>query len=475
MSIRLLDTLQAGFLDGSGQPLANGTVTIYDAGTTNLRTVYQEYALTTAHANPIVLDDEGKATAYSDRRVKFVVRSAAGLTIDTIDNVGSAAADFLAASATGLAGDGLTAPGDGTIAFSPDGVTLETNSDQARIKDGGVTTAKLGDDAVTLAKAGSILGPSLIANLTVACSVATNALTIALKTEAGTDATTTDFATIGFRSATLTSGAYVHRTLTAAKSTTISSGSTAGHTSATEWPLYVYAIDAEAISPGAGIEVAWSTSPVDERYLQTTTAEGGAGAADSSTVLYATTARVSVPVRLIAVLLSTQTTAGTWAAIPTANSAPTQPSVGAIAQIRPVGTTAPVQGVAQSTSSGSFTTASASFVDVTNLSVTLTTRGRPVFVAIVHDGSASNALVGVDENSGVTANERIAIVRASTTISLFTLLASGATGAMNFRTLGSMFTIDLVAAGTYTYKVQILLGAGDLAYMSNVKLVAFEL
>ena len=47
--------------------------------------------------------------------------------------------------------------------------------------------------------------------------------------------------------------------------------------------------------------------------MVSTTAEGGAGAADSATVMYSTTARTNVPFRLVGYLLNTQTTAGTWA------------------------------------------------------------------------------------------------------------------------------------------------------------------
>ncbi|MDP1673383.1 MAG: hypothetical protein Q8L65_09725, partial [Burkholderiales bacterium] len=46
------------------------------------------------------------------------------------------------------------------------------------------------------------------------------------------------------------------------------------------------------------------------------TAEGGAGAADSGTALYAIAAHSNLPGRLIAVTTDTQTTAGTWVALP---------------------------------------------------------------------------------------------------------------------------------------------------------------
>ena len=80
------------------------------------------------------------------------------------------------------------------------------------------------------------------------------------------------------------------------------------HVSATYRPrraIYVYAID------NAGtVELAVSSTLLDQGSLQTTTAEGGAGAADSRFVLYSTTARSNVPIRLIGRIKSSQATAG---------------------------------------------------------------------------------------------------------------------------------------------------------------------
>lgn len=154
-----------------------------------------------------------------------------------------------------------------------------------------------------------------IRNTTVACSVGSNALTIALKTKTGGDPSGSDSVQINFRNSTLSTGTYATVTQTSALSMVVSSGSTLGHESTVEYPIFVYALN------NAGtIELAVSTSLVDTTKLWSTTAEGGAGAADSSNVIYSTTARTNVALRLIGVLKSTQTTAGTWAAIPTQDS-----------------------------------------------------------------------------------------------------------------------------------------------------------
>lgn len=151
-----------------------------------------------------------------------------------------------------------------------------------------------------------------ISNVSLTASVGSNALTIALKTAAGANAAAGDPAIIGFRSATLASGDVSLVKVTGALSTVISSGSTAGHTSAVAAPIYVYLLNNAGTA-----ELAWSTILFDEGVLVSTTAEGGAGAADTASTMYSTTARSSVAFRLVGKLISTQTTAGTWAAIPT--------------------------------------------------------------------------------------------------------------------------------------------------------------
>jgi hypothetical protein len=146
-------------------------------------------------------------------------------------------------------------------------------------------------------------------------TMAANAVTIALKTAAGTDPSASDPVSVAFRHGTLTNGTYLIRTVTGALSTVISSGSTGGTLNNTASRLYVGLLD------NAGtLELCWrnplNTSGlyrVSETDALTTTAEGGAGAADSAHVVYSTTARASVYVRYLGYFESTQVTAGTWA------------------------------------------------------------------------------------------------------------------------------------------------------------------
>ncbi len=151
-----------------------------------------------------------------------------------------------------------------------------------------------------------------LTNLGLAASVGSNAITFALKIKDGsTDPSGGSPVKIGFRSATLTSGLYVQRSVTAALSFVLSSGSTGGHASGVAGYHYIYAID------NAGtVELGRCGIMLDEGVLQTSTAEGGAGAADSLHVLYSTTARTDKAVRLIGRVRATQATAGTHATAP---------------------------------------------------------------------------------------------------------------------------------------------------------------
>lgn len=168
--------------------------------------------------------------------------------------------------------------------------------------------------STVLRQAGALNSVPLIGGkLTV--TMAANAVTIAIKTDAGADPSATTPVWVRFRHATLTDGSSVLRSITAATSTVISSGSTGGTLNATPARIYVGILD----SAGT-VELYWFNSlsgtqlfAPNEQDSITTTAEGGAGAADSAHTLYSTTARSGVAHRLVGYFEATEATAGTWA------------------------------------------------------------------------------------------------------------------------------------------------------------------
>lgn len=131
-----------------------------------------------------------------------------------------------------------------------------------------------------------------------------------------------------------------------------------------------------------------------------------------------------------------------------------------------------------SASSGFFSTTTASYVDIPNLSVTLTTTGRPVMLALQGDGSGNPSYIGGFNNAaGASARLQINFVR-DTTVLVDHEIRSDSTGAGAQANLppSSHNMLDVVAAGTYVYKAQIMNANGDTnTRVSFVKLVAYEL
>lgn len=146
-------------------------------------------------------------------------------------------------------------------------------------------------------------------NYSINAAVAANAMTISLNNKSVANPSNIDPVRFGFRSPTQTLGTYTQNLSASSTSLVIPSGATLGQVSATAETTYVYVI--LSTNP----ELAVSTfGAFDEAMVVTTTAISAA--ASSRTVLYSTTARTNVPVRLIGKVITTQASAGTWATSP---------------------------------------------------------------------------------------------------------------------------------------------------------------
>lgn len=152
-------------------------------------------------------------------------------------------------------------------------------------------------------------------NYAVTASVAANALTVALKNLAGSDPSSTSPVFVMFRNTTAATGTPVLRSSTAATSVVVPDTATLGHADNIARYIYVYLID----NAGA-LELAVSSSFFDEGTVRTTTTISTG--ADLNSGIYSTTGRTSVPIRCIARLSSTQSTAGSWGVVPTEISFP---------------------------------------------------------------------------------------------------------------------------------------------------------
>lgn len=127
-----------------------------------------------------------------------------------------------------------------------------------------------------------------------------------------------------------------------------------------------------------------------------------------------------------------------------------------------------------SSSSGSFSTASASYVDITNLTVTITTSGRPVQLALISDGS--DGTIKVAGNSAVLSSSS-KLLRASSDIAFFPVsvtFPSASISNLFIVPVSSFSFTDVIGAGTYTYKMQVSVLGGTFI-CGGAKLIAYEI
>lgn len=128
---------------------------------------------------------------------------------------------------------------------------------------------------------------------------------------------------------------------------------------------------------------------------------------------------------------------------------------------------------------------SGSQVAVTNLTVTITTSGRPVIISLIDDGTSNSSVLEFSVSSSTVLNGSTAINIARTGTSsnntlVFTTPSINCTvpntgGGGGFYAMPlQLWTIDPVGAGTYTYTVYSSGSTGN-AQLSYFKLMAYEL
>lgn len=139
--------------------------------------------------------------------------------------------------------------------------------------------------------------------------------------------------------------------------------------------------------------------------------------------------------------------------------------------------------LAISSSSGNFGTPSTTYVDVPNLSITFTASGRaPVFIGLVSDGTATGPATVGFINSGGTGNCRAQyrILRSGTEIGNYVVsqVTAATTQLTQYIPSSCIHTYDTPSAGTYTYKIQLLIaysGGTALATCDLSKLIVREM
>lgn len=174
---------------------------------------------------------------------------------------------------------------------SGSGVAVNTGTQRRVWGDG----TNINDDTAASASVSAKIQP-------IGAAVATNALTATLNPT-----------TIDFRSATLSSGTVNTRMVSAAISITVPSGATLGTVSGQSARIVLLALDNAGTVELAVANLAGGIN-LDETTLISTTAISGSS--NSANVIYSTTARSSVPFRIVGFVDATEATAGTWATAP---------------------------------------------------------------------------------------------------------------------------------------------------------------
>lgn len=178
-------------------------------------------------------------------------------------------------------------------------------------------------------------------NLSLAASVATNALTIAIKTDSGSDPSAADPVLIPYRSATASTGTYALRSITAASSITVPSGATLGASNTTAFRIWVVWLDdgtASSIGVINCVDSNFSIYPIADNGIGETATSISTGS-DSAQVIYSDgspTSSFSMRVLGFVNYDSGLTTAGTWDAAPSTIQlfGPDIPLPGAVVQSR---------------------------------------------------------------------------------------------------------------------------------------------
>ncbi len=130
-----------------------------------------------------------------------------------------------------------------------------------------------------------------------------------------------------------------------------------------------------------------------------------------------------------------------------------------------------------SASCGAYTSTSSSFVSITNLTVTITTTGRPVHLMLIPGETTTTSGINASSSSTGTCTAHFQFVRDATVVSLMSMgdVKTNATNSFTYIPCSSLSHIDTPSAGTYVYILQGKILTGSSFECLRAKLVAYEL
>lgn len=289
---------------GTGDAITITSTTVYTALASGMRLLFKASAANTTAAT-LNLDAIG---AKAVRKISGGTDVA--LTANDIPSAGARVDMVYDSTANSAAGAWILISGSGGSAFA-------TNTQAAT-----ATSTTVALTPANLAQERGFSNDPFI-NLSIGTvSASAGALTIPLKGVDGNDWSASNIGYVTYRSSTVTSGAVSQLALVAASSFVISSGSTFGATNNVPFVLYLVSFnDAGTFRPGAILCTTLSSTTLTQYPLfawgiASSTAEGGAGAADGAQTLYTGTAVTSKAYRVLAKLYyeSGLAAVGTWVA-----------------------------------------------------------------------------------------------------------------------------------------------------------------
>lgn len=145
-------------------------------------------------------------------------------------------------------------------------------------------------------------------------------------------------------------------------------------------------------------------------------------------------------------------------------------------------TLAKLEAVGQQTSSSTGATVTitgTTYTDVTNLTLSLTTVGRPVVICLVGDIAGDSEVYCTRSDASLTLDGYIKVLRSGTDVAIFKChraYSNSVSTIVNGIFWGGVITLDTPAAGTYTYKIQAKGGTANTSIIFKyLKLLAYEL
>lgn len=346
------------FVDASGLPRVGAKLFCYLAGTTTKQSTAKDILGAASNTNPIILNASGSlpfpvwltnGIAYDFVLAPSTDTDPPTTTIWALDDVSGIndvsdtlfnqwvntgfTPNYISATSFSISGDQRSEHHAGrrikatvtagsvygaitvsTYSTSPDLTTLIVTLDNGSL-DAGLSQVDIGllstnNPSLPLNSAIPLVGGY------VSWTIAANALTVSIKTLSGNDPSLLEPVYALVPDTTQASRPIITRAIIAPLSMTVSSGSTLGTSSGIASRIRAVLVDT-GTNVVLGVYTAWSNPLkvlriLNESAVISTTAEGGAGDADSS-IIYTTAAQTSRPWVEIGYMESKQTTAGTWA------------------------------------------------------------------------------------------------------------------------------------------------------------------